>query len=941
MSKRLVVNSVKISRSKTRLTAIVMVLLLALSAALMSVPIAKAKTTISVSISWNQHVGVNSVMRFIMVLSPNILNTDPGAGDPDLVGQATIWANATLTFTRPDGTKDVVNGPFINMPNVIGGENARLYAYYTPNVPGAWKVTFYYPGDDKYNPINTTAPSSMLVISSPIPKRDVWAMLSIKPYPNVGLGQDILINAWITPPPLTDRQNYEGYVFTFTRPDGTSFTIGPMDSEGPGTVWFNLPLDTLGNWSITFDFPGDYASKPTSITRYINVQNEWIPGYPDTPLPTQPWTYPINIQNRQWRTIAGIWQGGSYNASEGSFNPYTEAPRTAHILWYIPSYGQLGGFIGSPNGIATSGGQVEYAAESATVGVYTSSTYSIRTIMAGRGYSTSGGNITCFDIHTGEVLWSRPGESFTVGTNRGRTAALYYFGSTTFIAYDAITGAILNNVTGMSVNYFVSPFAYSFQTMNSTTGAANIIKWDTSSTTTNFASRIVWNVTNPGLSYSTTAHCLIQGNLMISRHFLTTGAQLYDPDYPVNTILVDYITAVNLTTGALEYNVTTVDPADPDTWIYRQGPAWGSGEGLVYFAGYGEINEGTGYVAFNASTGKLAWWSPPTDRPWGNFWAYQPQASGYGMVFGCGYSGIWGFNATNGDILWHYIRNDTYFEEPYASNVVGSDSYPNSENLPVGATYASYSYGATGPIVGGPSLDKCVIYAVQSEHSPTLYYRGYGLQAVDASNGQELWDILGVYSLGALADGVLTMSDSINGFTYAFSKGESKTTVSTSSDVIAKGGSVLLKGTVLDMSPAQKGTAAVSDADQEAWMEYLHMQQPFPVSATGVTVSLDALDPNNNYVHIGDATTDLTGNYHFLWQPEIEGSYTVVASFYSTEAYYGSTAETSIGVTAAAPTPTPEGPAAPLPPFDMYILYATIAIIIAMAIVGILLLRKK
>jgi hypothetical protein len=199
---------------------------------------------------------------------------------------------------------------------------------------------------------------------------------------------------------------------------------------------------------------------------------------------------------------------------------------------------------------------------------------------------------------------------------------------------------------------------------------------------------------------------------------------------------------------------------------------------------------------------------------------------------------------------------------------------------------------------------------------------------------------MGIYNPTAIAQGVLTTTNSVNGYTYAFGKGETATTVSPSSEVIAKGDSILLKGTVLDMSPAQNGTAAVSDATMTAWMQCLHMQQPYPASGTGVKVSLDALDPNNNFVHIGDATSDLSGKYSFLWQPDIEGKYTIVASFYNTEAYYGSTAETSIGVTAAAATPTPP-PGAPVPPdYTMTIIGGIVAIIIAIAIAAIYMKRK-
>jgi hypothetical protein len=80
--------------------------------------------------------------------------------------------------------------------------------------------------------------------------------------------------------------------------------------------------------------------------------------------------------------------------------------------------------------------------------------------------------------------------------------------------------------------------------------------------------------------------------------------------------------------------------------------------------------------------------------------------------------------------------------------------------------------------------------------------------------------------------------------------------------------------------------------------------------------------------------------YKLMFTPEVPGEYTVIASFEGSESYWPSYAETAIGVSEA-PTPAQPEPAAPLPPFEMYTLYAAIAVIIAVAIVGILLLRKK
>ena len=96
--------------------------------------------------------------------------------------------------------------------------------------------------------------------------------------------------------------------------------------------------------------------------------------------------------------------------------------------------------------------------------------------------------------------------------------------------------------------------------------------------------------------------------------------------------------------------------------------------------------------------------------------------------------------------------------------------------------------------------------------------------------------------------------------------------VSAPQTAITKGGSVVLTGTVLDMSPAQPSTPCVSKDSMGPWMEYIHLQHPIPANTTGVPVSLDAVDPNNNYIHIGDVTTDMTGTFGFVWTPRFQGN---------------------------------------------------------------------
>jgi hypothetical protein len=62
-------------------------------------------------------------------------------------------------------------------------------------------------------------------------------------------------------------------------------------------------------------------------------------------------------------------------------------------------------------------------------------------------------------------------------------------------------------------------------------------------------------------------------------------------------------------------------------------------------------------------------------------------------------------------------------------------------------------------------------------------------------------------------------------------------------------------------------------------MEYLYQQRPIPADVKGVDVSLEAADPNGNFVHIGTTTSDMSGTFTYLWIPEVPSEYTVIATF--------------------------------------------------------------
>ena len=142
------------------------------------------------------------------------------------------------------------------------------------------------------------------------------------------------------------------------------------------------------------------------------------------------------------------------------------------------------------------------------------------------------------------------------------------------------------------------------------------------------------------------------------------------------------------------------------------------------------------------------------------------------------------------------------------------------------------------------------------------------------------------------------------------------------------------------------GVPAASDASESQWMEYVYMQKAKPTSNfTGVPVALYVLDSNNNYRSIGTTTTNIYGDYSLTWTPDIEGNFAVTAVFAGSNAYYGSSDSTAFSASPAAATPAPTN----APPTGLatstdlmtFIAGGVIAIIVAVAIATVLILRKR
>jgi hypothetical protein len=236
--------------------------------------------------------------------------------------------------------------------------------------------------------------------------------------------------------------------------------------------------------------------------------------------------------------------------------------------------------------------------------------------------------------------------------------------------------------------------------------------------------------------------------------------------------------------------------------------------------------------------------------------------------------------------------------------------------------------------------------------------RGAPFFCLNVTDGSLLWRADGLFrqtrwgGRAIIGDSVIATMDTFDQRVYAVGKGPSAMTVTAPNVAVPHETQIVIRGTVMDVSPGTQeetmklrfpyGVPAMSDASMSEWMMHVYKQAPQPANAVGVAVSIDAMDPNGNYVHLGDATSDASGMFSVAVTPEVPGYYTVYATFGGSASYYSSYAETSFVVSEPVITPAPTAP--PVPVSEAYFVPAVIGIIVTIIVVGVVaifLLRKR
>jgi outer membrane protein assembly factor BamB len=837
-----------------------------------------------------------------------------------------------------------------------------------------------------------------------------YAFLNCAPDP-VGVGQTVFVTFWLDRVPPTANvafgDRWENLTLKITKPDGTTQTMGPYRTDDVGGAYIQWRPDSVGTYTFQMIFPGQtmLGANPNPVTGTNNpqtvgdyympsqskavkliVQATPIQPRPSTPLPTDYWQRPINGMNPEWTPVAGDWLMATYDQNGNCFNPATQAPESAHIVWTYPI---------APGGVSGGVNNVQYPDWNYYTGLAYEAKFS-GFIMYGRLYtnlplstSAGAGGAACIDLRTGKTLWIQNNTRVSMGqeydyaspnqfgvipylwntgntvgpdVSKGNTALINTTYPSSYTAYDPWTGQWLFDIvnvtsgtltfgpTGEILVYILNAQRGWIAMWNSSKcimyyqqpgvlAGGNVWQWrPLMQRTMDWNKGLQWNTTvvanysqtvpgSTALSYATIKRISIDDGVIFASS-VGSFAIPYDWTWEIGFSTRD---------GSLLWAVNRTGPID---WNTLQGSPVGSG---IYTEFHPETMTWTGYSLL---TGNKAW--GPTDPYPSAFGVYSWQARyAYGKLFAADYAGyVHCYDMTTGKKLWDYYGGNSGME----------------------TVYGGWPFNTPMAVADGK------VYVVTGHaYNPPLF-KGAQVYCINATSGQLIWEELGFYAYDgiAIADNTLVLYNVYDGQLVAYSSGLTKTTVSAPDLASSIGQPVLIKGTVTDQSPGQTclgipaaGTPAIADNNMDDWMAYLYMQQPKPTNATGVDVRLTVTDPNGNG-HYLTAKSDVTGNFALSWNPPVPGLYTVKANFDGSNAYYQSEAETSFVVSQApqavvttptvaptqnaVPTPTPVQPTSPSPsmvppptnaaPTTTYIAIG-LAVIIIVAVAAALVLRRR
>ena len=806
---------------------------------------------------------------------------------------------------------------------------------------------------------------------TPDKEKNTFAMIGAMPNP-VGVGQDVLLWVGITDMLYVWTDGWTGITVKVTKPDGATETLGPFRTDSTGSTGTVYKPTMVGTYKLQTFFPAQgynwtrgslfdpelsgyiwYKASESKILELV-VQQDPIPEYKAAPLPTEYWTRPIDAQHRDWNTISADWLGPIPTNRYAPYNDY--APATAHILWTKQLV--TGGLAGGTNGPQA------YECGDAYEGKFGTGfpTFSYSIVLGGVLYYNRYESrmptqeVVAVDLHTGKELWVKNwnntrvsfGQAFywdawnyhgvfgylwTVSTSGFGPSAV-----TTWNAFNPVSGDWVFRLTNIPSGTMVygpkgEIYIYTFNlqggwmTMWNMTRAVQPQNSGTSNDGSWRPQGRTIDATTTGYMWNKTIPTNLQGSVnMVLPLDRAIGTTSQSWDNIGNTPLTMW--AISLKPGQEGQVLFNKDWALPQSDITMNFGTASAEDGVFVI----RSKETRQWWGISSDTGVQLWGPTDSEEDLGIFGMNSQIA--YGKLYAANkYGGVlYCYDLKTGDLLWTYTARDP------SNEILWSNNWP---------TYIVF-------IADGK------VYMGHSEHSPVdPKPRGAPFICVDAETGEEIWKAEGLFrqtdwgGTAILGDSIIATMDTYDQRIYGIGKGPSATTISAPDVGVTFGSTIILKGTVTDISPGTddfalkkrfpNGVPAIADEFMSEWMLYVYKLFELPMSATGVSVTISVLDANGNYREIGKTTADADGFFKFSWKPDIEGEFTVYASFEGSEAYYPSHAVTAFFVDEAPPAPTEPQPESPSMT-DTYVLAIGAAVIAAVTIFGVIILltlRKR
>ena len=726
-----------------------------------------------------------------------------------------------------------------------------------------------------------------------------------------------------------------------------------------------------------------YLASETGYSTLTVGDEYWKSYYPGHALPSQYWCRPVDGQLREWWSLMGSWliQAPRNTRVTNVFAPFNDAPETAHILWRMPDDQYPGGISGDFEGVNFQHGDAYEGKFYGAIIVAGVLYYNMAPVYNG-GNNGRNQAIRAIDIHTGKILWEKDlvkeGYANTVRLTHGQVMIYYnqnnrgawsylwlrdsQWGNNWF-ALNPVSGDLIFNITNVpslgqsagNQNPSTSVAAATLQPIYFGPSGEMLIYTVTNRGTTEAPDWALgqWNSTrcvagvsgNWGSTSSTAAGRTFDGNRTACYDWFIPLERNFGR--PIVVFPEDRAVFANVTVNGVTLSSVSLAASDFGRMIYANKnwsesswqtlttisdssgqSGWAAFSNDPYVGVYWMKEQRINYV-FDLKTGNFLWKSEPhvaIDGLGGATSNSAPErAIAYGYLISGSVGGIvYCYNVTNGDVAWKYEVTDPHIGESYLTE----------------RWWLTLCFISSGKAYFG-----------HHEHSALVPQpRGAPFFAIDIATGDVVWRIDGAFRQGAwsgraiIGDSIIVTLDTYDSQIYAIGKGPTAITASAPSTAITLGQTILISGTIMDISPGTqaddlkfrfpRGVPAMSDDDMSEWMLHVYKHFDLTTHVNGVTIDVWAIDPNGNDYYVGETVSDAQGNFVIQFTPEIPGQFDIFTFFYGSKAYYGDYTNTPLLVVEAEPAANNN--------MLTYGLYAIgIIAIVVVLLFGLLIIRKK